>query len=81
VDEIDRRDTAKDAQLKQAISRNEQRINGIQSESVRVSNQVNTIDGRVDTLERSSGAAAFHHYLLHSAVMVVVSCVIPILSL
>jgi chromosome segregation ATPase len=81
VDELDRRDTAKDAQLEQTISRNEQRINGIQSDGVRVSNQIDRIKGRLDSLERSSGAAAFHHCLLHSAVVVVVSCVIPILTL
>ena len=72
VDEIDRRDMTKDAQLEQEISQNKQRINRIQSDSIRVSNQINMINGRLDSLERSTAAATFHPRLLCSAMTVIV---------
>ena len=50
VDEIDRRDTTKDAQLEHEISQNEQRINGIQSDSARMSNLINKLTLIKDSL-------------------------------
>ena len=73
VDDIDRRDTTKDAQLEHEISQNEQLINGIQS---RVSNEINMINGRLDSLESSSAAAAIHPHLLCSTVtLVFMTCI------
>ena len=77
--EINRRNTMKDEQLEQNISENKQRINGIQSDSVSVSYQITTINERLDSLESSSAAAAFHPHLLCSAVtLIVISCIIMI---
>ena len=80
VDEINRRDATKDAQLEQTISQNEERINRIQSDSVRVSNQITTINERLDSLESSNAAATFHPHLLCSTVtLIVISCIITII--
>ena len=77
VDDIDRRDTTKDAQLEHEISQNERRINGIQSDSARVSNQITSIKRRLDSLESSSAAAAFHPHILCSIVTpIVINCII-----
>ena len=81
VDDIDRRDTTKDAQLEHEISQNEQRINGIQSDSARVSNQITSIKRRLDSLESSSAAAAFHPHILCSTVtLIVMNCIIMIIG-
>ena len=77
VDDIDSRDTTKDTQLEYEISQNVQRINGIQSDSARVSNQITSIKRRLDSLESSSAAAAFHPHILCSTVIpIVINCII-----
>ena len=73
MDDIDRRDTMKDSQLEQSISQVDQSVNWIQADYDRVSDQLSTIDRRMDNLERSS-AVAFHP--MHCVVMVLMSCMI-----
>lgn len=60
VDEMDRRDTMKNFQLEQCISQLDQYVNSIKNDNARVSNQLNTVDRRLDSLEERSGAAVFH---------------------
>ena len=78
MDEIDRRDTMKDTQPEQRISQIDQRVNGIQTDYDRVSNQLSMINGQLDNLKRSS-AVAFRP--LHCAVMVLIfNCMIMVFT-
>ena len=77
VDEINRRDAAKDAQLEQRISQTEEHVNRLQMDNDRLSNQLSTIDGQLDNLETDSTAAAAF-YPLQSTVKVLISSMIMI---
>ena len=74
VDEIDQRDATKNSQLDQEISELNQSVSRLQSDNVRISNQVRMINGRVDNLDRSSAVTL--HSALYSTVIIIIIAII-----
>ena len=80
VSEIDRRDRRQASTLQQSIKQLGWRID---NDNISVSNQLNTIDGRLDTLDEkiNNGAAAIFPIDLHFAMIMALSLITTVMHL